>query len=150
MRAFKMKTDRPAAGFTLVELMVTILIGAILLSIAVPAYQTQIRKSRRTEAKTAILDLASREERLFTTTNNYSATAADLGYQALGVAIGGGYYKLEVALTSPPNPPGFTVTATAINSQLKDTNCAKFMVDQTGQQSTKNSAGADSTATCLN
>jgi len=150
MRAFNMKTVRPAAGFTLVELMVTIVIGAILMTIAVPTYQTQIRKSRRTDAKTAILDLASREERLFTTTNSYSATAADLGYQALGVAIGGGYYKLEVALTAPPNPPGFTVTATAINSQMKDTSCAKFIVDQTGRQSTKDSAGADSTATCLN
>ena len=150
MRAFNVKTARPAAGFTLVELMVTIVIGAILVSIAVPTYQTQIRKSRRTEAKTAILDLASREERLFTTTNSYSETAADLGYQALGVEIGGGYYKLEVALTTPPNPPGFTVTATAINSQLKDKSCAKFTVDQTGQLSTKDSAGADSTSTCLN
>jgi type IV pilus assembly protein PilE len=52
------------AGFTLIELMVTLAIAAILLSIVVPTYQAQVRKSRRTEAKTAILDFAAREERL--------------------------------------------------------------------------------------
>ena len=144
-----MNTDRRAAGFTLIELMVTIIIGAILISIAGPAYLTQIRKSRRTEAKTAILDLASREERLYSTTNTYSATPATLGYTAFGQAIGGGYYKL--AVTAPAGAtPTFTVTATAINSQLKDTACAKFIVDQTGKVTSQNSAGTDSTAQCLN
>jgi len=42
-----------AAGFSLIELMVTVAIATILISIAIPAYNTQIRKSRRTEAKTA-------------------------------------------------------------------------------------------------
>ncbi len=37
---------RPQAGFTLVELMMTILAGAILLTIAVPSFQTMIRNNR--------------------------------------------------------------------------------------------------------
>jgi len=151
MKASKRQADPHSrvAGFTLIELMVTILIGAILVSIAAPTYLNQIRKSRRTEAKTAILDLASREERLFSTTNAYSADPVTLGYPAFGVPIGGGYYKLSVVLPSA-NPPTFTITATAISSQVKDTLCAKFIVDQTGKQQTKNSADADSTAQCLN
>ena len=48
-----------SAGFTLIELMVVVIIATILLSIAIPAYTSQIRKSRRTEARTAVLDLAS-------------------------------------------------------------------------------------------
>jgi type IV pilus assembly protein PilE len=143
-----MKTHRRAAGFTLIELMVTIIIGAILISIAGPAYLTQIRKSRRTEAKTAILDLASREERLYSTTNTYSATPATLGYTAFGQAIGGGYFKLAVSAPTGATPT-FSVTATAINSQLKDTACAKFIVDQTGKQQTKTSGNVDSTTECL-
>jgi type IV pilus assembly protein PilE len=139
-----------ASGFTLIELMVTILVGAILVSIAAPAYMNQIRKSRRTEAKTAILDLASREERLYSTTNAYSNDPQTLGYPAFGVAIGSGYYKLTVDIDNGAGkPPNFTVTATAINSQVKDALCAQFIVDQTGKQQTKTSGNAISTTECL-
>ncbi len=44
---------------------------------------SQIRESRRTEAKTALLDLAGREERFFSTNGStYSSATADLGYTA--------------------------------------------------------------------
>ncbi len=59
-----MRTVLPK-GFTLIELMVTIMVAAILAAIAVPSYTSQIRKSRRTEARNAVLDAAAREERLF-------------------------------------------------------------------------------------
>jgi type IV pilus assembly protein PilE len=143
----------PEAGFTLVELMVTIVIGAILISIAVPSYQLQIRKSRRTEAKTAILDLASREERLFSTTNSYSQAPADLGYPgAWPQQVGSGYYTVSV--TAPAvagtTPATFTITATAINSQVKDTQCRTFTVDQTGLQASADANAVNTNATCLN
>jgi len=51
-------------GFTLVELMVVIVIASILMAIAIPSYKNSIRKSRRTDAKTALLDLAGRERTL--------------------------------------------------------------------------------------
>jgi len=47
-------------GFTLIELMVTVAIVTILATIAVTSYTSQIQKSRRTEAKSALLDLAGR------------------------------------------------------------------------------------------
>jgi len=143
----------PEAGFTLVELMITIVIGTILLSIAIPSYQSQIRKSRRTEAKTAILDLASREERLFSTTNNYSQAPVDMGYPgAWPQSIGGGYYTVSVTAAPVAGnvPATFTITATAVNTQLKDTQCQTFTVDQTGKQASLDANGANSNATCLN
>ncbi len=149
-----------SGGFTLIELMVTIVIGAILLAIAVPSYQNQIRKSRRTEAKNALLDLAAREERFFSTANAYTNDPASLGYPAGGFAssapIGSGYYYLTVTVTaadpttSPPTQAGYSLTATATGVQVKDTNCASFNVNQTGKQSSLNSSSADSTATCWN
>src|SRR5579859_5641138 len=113
------KAPRPAteAGFTLIELMVTVLVATILLSIAIPAYQTQIRKARRTDARNALLDLAAREERYFSTANTYSQTASDLGYAAFGAAtpIGSGYYYLTVAATgaNPANNQLATYQPTA-------------------------------------
>src|SRR5579862_5114765 len=89
-------------GFTLVELMIVVVIGAILLSIAVPSYISSIRKSRRSEAKTAILELAGREERYLTTNPaGYSVTPADLGYGSFATPVGSGYYTVAVCVTLP-------------------------------------------------
>ena len=144
------RTSR-AAGFTLVELMVVVVIAAILLSIAVPAYTSQIRKSRRTEARTALLDLASREERFFSTSAAYTNSAANLGYAAFPAPVGSNYYQLGApVLNAAGAPPTFTVTATPIagNGQDKDTQCASFTVDSTGKQSAVDSSNAESTAIC--
>jgi len=67
------------AGFTLIELMIAIVIATVLITIAVPTYQAQIRKSRRTEARMAVLDLASREERFLSTANSYSQDTGRCG-----------------------------------------------------------------------
>src|SRR3569833_1942774 len=121
------------AGFTLIELMVTILIASVLLAIAVTSYQSQIRMSRRTDARVAVLDLASREERFLSTANNYTQTTTDVGYTGtFPLTIGNGYYTLNV---TPPAPafvalggttPSFNITATAIGAQLKDSACRTF------------------------
>ena len=136
-------TRRPAlAGFTLVELMIVVTIVAILAAIAIPQYNSSVRKSRRTEAKSAVLDLAGREERYFNTNNAYSATPSDLGYGPVGATfpetIGSGYYQVTVAVTAaaPPVLPTYTITAVPITAdQLKDTTCLFFSVTNTGLQS---------------
>ena len=129
------------AGFTLVELLVTIVVAATLISIAVPTYMSQVRKSRRTEARTAVLDLATREERYYSVNNSYSQAAVDLGYgtdtgQIQNLVVGNGYYQVTVTSTAaiPPARAGFSVVATAIGAQAKDTSCLTFSVDQTGAQ----------------
>jgi len=143
---------RRSAGFTLVELMAVVLIASILLSIAIPLYMQQVRHGRRTDAKTAVMDLAGREERMFSTTNAYSADPTQLGYAAVGSGavfpqiVGSGYYNITVVV---PTPTTYTITATAITAdQLKDGSCFSFSVTQTGQQSSLSSGGANTTNTC--
>lgn len=128
-------------GFTLVELMVVVVIASILLAVAVPSYQVYVRQSRRTEAKTAVLDLAGREERYFSTNGaNYSAVPADMGYTAFGIPIGSGYYQLAVSVpaTTPnaPATPSYSITATPVagQSQVNDLQCTSFSVDSSGAQ----------------
>src|ERR1700754_1359739 len=141
----------PEAGFTLVELMVVIVIATVLLSIAIPGSQAQIRKSRRTEARMAVLDLASREERFLSTANSYSQTTTDLGYTGTFpiTTIGNGYYSLTVVAPAGATPPTFVVTATAIGQQLKDTACQTVTVNQLGTQAATDANGAAAT-TCWN
>ena len=121
-----------SAGFTLIELMITIVVATILITIAVPAYTSQIRKSRRTEAKTALLDLAAREERFFSTNSTYTAVPANLGYAGVFPQnVGSGYYQITVAT---PTATTFTATATPQGPQAGDSACAQFQLDNTGLQ----------------
>jgi type IV pilus assembly protein PilE len=133
-------TTGPAGGFTLIELMIVIVIATALLAIAIPSYLDKVRKSRRVEAKTALLDIAAREERFFNTNNTYSNLASDLGYTGnFPQPVGNNYYQVSVAFTpvvnGPPMvAPTYTITATAINDQLKDTPCQTFTLTNTGLQ----------------
>ena len=44
--------------------------------------------------------------------------------------------------------PGFAVTATPLGTQVQDTQCASFTVDNTGRQWATDSTGADNTVYC--
>ncbi|MBV9345572.1 MAG: prepilin-type N-terminal cleavage/methylation domain-containing protein [Gammaproteobacteria bacterium] len=161
MQIGRRKSSQPQGGFTLAELMVVVVIAAILISLAVPSYITSIRKSRRTEAKTALLDLAGREERyLSTNPAGYTAAAAQLGYAALPGVVGNGYYQLSVCIagtgaaagTCPNGPAGPSFIATAVpvagQSQANDLQCQSFSVDSTGNQLAFDNGGVNQTQLC--
>src|SRR6185437_13873339 len=103
-----------------------IIVATILISIAVPSYTNQMRKSRRTEAKTALLDLAAREERFASTNSAYTTDIPSLGFSGTGwpLTVGSGYYQLSVcvAATSPCKGAAatgsvFLLTATPVGKQ---------------------------------
>jgi type IV pilus assembly protein PilE len=154
---------RLAAGFTLVELMVVVIIVAILAAIAIPGYEHEVQESRRTEARTAILDLAAREQRYFATENTFTNSFGNLGYSTAGsspasITVGSGYYQVvvNVPAVNPPDPnagnlapPSFSITATPVtgSSQASDSACTSFTIDSAGYQSAQSTTG-DDTATC--
>ncbi len=142
-----LSSSRRLSGFTLVELMITVAILAIIAAIAVPAYTRQVQKARRTDARNALLDLAGREERWLSVANSYSQNTTDLGYTgAWPVATTNGYYNVTVKVPDPnavsPTNPSFIITATAVGTQANDTACATFSVNQLGQQFATPSAAA--------
>jgi len=148
-------TRTHSRGFTLTELMTALVVASILLVIAIPAYLQQIRESRRTEAKTALMDLAGREETLYSTTNAYSTLPSAVGYGngAFPVPVGSDYYTVNVPVPNPAAPgttPSFILTATPVagSSQANDAPCQQFTVDQLGNQKAYNSGGVDNSTTC--
>ena len=144
-------SSRRTGGFTLVELMIACVVLAIIVAVAMPSYQAQVRKSRRADARNAVLDLAGREERFLSISNSYSQTPGDVGYTAFPMTVNNGYYQLNVTVPDPNQPgvtPSYLITATSFGPQVTDTDCQTFTVNQLGQQAALNSAGAPNTATC--
>jgi type IV pilus assembly protein PilE len=154
----------PAAqrGFSLIELVVVVTMVGILAAIAFSSYQGSVLSSRRTDAKTAILDIAAREERFFSTNNSYTNVPSQLGYTgaAFPIVVGSGYYQAMVpppqaavqnTTVVPPTytPASYTVIVTPIGTQTNDSACVTYTLQSNGQIQVLNSAGNDNTAACM-
>ena len=117
-------------GFTLVELMIVIAIMAILVSLALPSYQQSIRKGRRSDAQTDLLEFVVQAERVFTQTNSYATAGlpADTTFYTFSFSAG-------------PSATAYTIVATPTAAQNAD-RCGTMSLTQAGQR-THTGAEAD-------
>jgi len=67
---------RQRTGFTLIEVMIALAIVAILVAVALPSYQSYVRRAIRSEGQMFLMDLAQRQEQYFLDQRRY---ATDLG-----------------------------------------------------------------------
>jgi len=130
-----MKTCR-ISGFTLIELMVTVMIIGILAAVALPSYQNYIVKGSRAAAQTELLDLASRQEKIYLNSNAYTAnvTTAYNGTSAGGLNVSTGQTtdgKYDISITT--NGQTYTITATPVagKSQASD---GSISISENGQK----------------
>jgi len=83
-------------GFTLVELVIACAIVAILAAIAIPSYSAQIQKSRRSDAKSALLGAAGQMERFLTERGTYATATLGSGGVYANTSQNG-YYSLSLS-----------------------------------------------------
>lgn len=124
----------PQRGVTLIELMVVVVVVAILGMIALPSYRQYTIRAQRTEAKTALLQLATNQERFYLQNNTYTNNLAALGFP--GGVSENGVYTLNVPVA---NAQTFQATATptpggGVNGKnmTSDAECAQFNINAQG------------------
>ncbi|MDA7745766.1 type IV pilin protein [Psychromonas sp.] len=134
-------------GFTLVELLITIMIIGILAGVAYPAYTQHVLKSKRSEAQSALLNLANKQEMFYLDQHQYAENLkTQLGMSTNPFITENGYYSITTSSASPARPTtGFTLTATAISSQVNDKDCAKLIITHELAKSALTASGGAST-----
>lgn len=121
--------QQTAHGFTLLELMITVLIVAILAAVAYPSYQSYLARAHRSEAYTALNQWANLQEQYFLDQRRYAGDMTNLGAPANPLVTDAGHYSVQAAVTAT----GFTLTATALENQLAlDSACPTLTLSSDG------------------
>lgn len=125
-------------GVTLLELMMVVVVIGVLGAIAIPSYRSYSMRAHRTDAKNALLSLATSQERYYLKHRTYG-TLAQLAAEGYPTTSEYGMYTLAVPVSNAT-----TFTATAVPTpgggtngvdMTKDTQCTSFSIDARGVRS---------------
>ncbi|NWL75500.1 prepilin-type cleavage/methylation domain-containing protein [Pseudomonas taiwanensis] len=108
-------------GFTLIEVMITVVIVAILASIALPSYTQYVIRGKRSAAQSQMMDIANRQQQFLVANRAYASKAVlEASGYALPSDVSPNYsYTIDLGTGTVPS---FTIQFTAIGSQTSDGN----------------------------
>ena len=107
---------RDRGGFTLIELIVTAAIIALLAAVAIPQYSQYVARANRTAAKQFILTIASKQEQYILDARQYATAIFGAGAGSLNLTQPTETNRYDFTLAACPAPPTpcttYTITAT--------------------------------------
>lgn len=140
-------------GFTLIELLIVLVVASILAAIAVPSYTAYTRRAARAEAKSAMLDMAQRQERFYTNNGTYAAVAVNAENTTWVNFSGSGWANRRYEITATAGNIGSAGTISATGDLTSgivisaipangwnDPECGTLSLDSTGARSSSNNA----------
>lgn len=116
---------RQDGGFTLTELMITVLVVVLLGAIAYPRYTAQLQKSRRAAAQTTLLELAARQIEWRSRHTRYGGLAELLALPPAIADPSNHHYAYDVSAGSVD----FAISATPTGPQTSD-RCGRLQLAQ--------------------
>ena len=112
-------------GFTLIEILVVMVVIGILAAIAVPSYQSQVRRATRSAAQALMMDISNKEQfylqsqRTFLDCPRPCTNLSALGIPAIPTDVTN-FYELQITKDDTATPPTFLITA-AVKSGTRQT-----------------------------
>lgn len=138
------RTGRPDAGFTLIELMITVAVVAILAAVAYPSYTDYIRRSHRADAQSFLQEVAARQQQFLLDRRSYATGVTTTpAANGLGMTIPANVaakYTIALNTDNAARPPVFIATATPVGGQAADV-CKVLGINQAGTK-TKTGTGS--------
>jgi type IV pilus assembly protein PilE len=143
------RSSRHDAGFTLIEVMITVAIVAILAAVAMPSYQSYSRRGQLADAFTTLADMRVKLEQYyqdnkFYGTDKATATCPNLGAPYTAFPVTTRHFRIECAAGAAPSQ---TYTLTAVGTGGLTTGY-DYTLTQAGIKGTSKFAGATATAVC--
>lgn len=135
------RTKKNQQGFTLMELMITVAIIGIISAIAMPSYTKYVIKTKRTDAKVALMTIAQKQESFFVQNMSYAQNLTTLGFPTDVINSENDNYSVQVVSAIPANCntagnpacTAFNIEAAPFSaSQRKDHDCIRFRLSNTG------------------
>ncbi|HKN57546.1 MAG TPA: type IV pilin protein [Gemmatimonadaceae bacterium] len=117
-------------GFTLLEVMITAVIVAVLAAIALPSYRDSVIRGNRSAAKQFASDVANHEEQYLLDQRSYTSTYGSGGLGMTPPTQASMNYTFSIATAGnnclgnalPSSAPAYVITGTAIGAQASDGN----------------------------
>ena len=119
-------------GFTLVELLVAVAVGALLAAVALPTFFEQMARARRTDVQVALLEDAAYLQHYYASHDAFSGTPSPQLPVSRVPRLGTARYTIEVAVPAD-DPSSFVLTATRTGATSADA-CGDFTYDNVGQR----------------
>ena len=140
-------SHRRQQGVTLMELMVVVAILAIVATIAVPTYRKYLIRTQRSEAKIALLQLQTAQEKFYMQNNSFTDVIADASPTGLGLptTTETGKYVIDVEVSDDGQTYEATASPATGGGQADDTDCLNFTINQRG---TRGVSGPGGTQKC--
>lgn len=114
-------------GITLIELMIVVVIIGFMAVIAYPNYREFAARAKRNEAKAALLQIATNQERFYLQNNTYTCDMTRLGFSAAaGFVTESRSYTVDVTACNADN---FTAQAVYNNADAEAGKCGSFQIN---------------------
>ena len=124
-----MQLRKHMRGITLLELMIVVVIVGLLATVAYPNYREFVARAGRNEAKAALLQIATNQERFYLQNSAFTTDMTQLGFAESPFTTETGAYRVVVTAADAAN---FTATATYLRADGEAGKCLTFDIDARG------------------